>query len=284
MRIAVVAFDSLSCGGTYRSEDTAASSHNKTPVGLFEYTGSLDFCLGIIGAANRVCVKDRDSCHVRTHKANPALLDEGAVYICCPGKPDSIYLTPSLGLLENSVPECVKEYLMQEKRSVESHIQLFSSLPSEDDVLGGERQALDVRVKERMENEGGFFGRTPAKNKLGGKRLWTDTELIKREAAMVAADPLHVEFEAAMTKMTGAKEEDPQASSVTYLESVSEAFVTMEKISQEWRWSSRARKWRRLSPNGLCSRTRRRKRRRPLSWPKILRSCCMKKFLWTTRA
>jgi hypothetical protein len=233
MQTPVVAFDSLSRGATYRSEGTAASSHNKTPIGMFEYTGSLDLCLGIIGAANRVCIKDWDSCHVGTHKANPALLDEGAVYIFCPGKPDSIYLTPSLGLLENSVPECVKEYLMQEKRSVKSHIQLFTSLPSEDDVLGGERQVLDVRVKEMIENEGGFSGRTPAKNKLGGTRLWTDTELIKKEVAMVAVDPLHVEFEAAMTKMTGAKEEDPQASSVTYLESVSEAFVTMEKMVQE---------------------------------------------------
>jgi hypothetical protein len=73
----------------------------------------------------------------------------------------------------------------------------------------------------------------PAKNKLGGTRLWTETELIKGEAAMVAVDPLHVKFKVAMTKVTGAKEEDAQVSSVMYPELVSEAFVTMEKMVQE---------------------------------------------------
>jgi hypothetical protein len=46
-------------------------------------------------------------------------------------------LTPSIDVMSENIPELVSDFLMGEKRNIEEHIQLFSSLPTEDEVLEG---------------------------------------------------------------------------------------------------------------------------------------------------
>jgi hypothetical protein len=91
----LVAFDS-SLVTRYSEVESKVSGNVKRPVGLFEFKGDVDYCLGCIGASNRVCIKQRDDCGFGTHKIKNVDLEIGLLYIKCPTKPDCVYLTPKL--------------------------------------------------------------------------------------------------------------------------------------------------------------------------------------------
>jgi hypothetical protein len=75
--------------------------------------------------------------------------------------------------MAESVLECIAEFLMEEKRSVEDHIQFFLSLPTEDEVL---ESAIAERFKiyGQQSETGVQFGRTPAQERTCMTRLLED--------------------------------------------------------------------------------------------------------------
>ena len=82
-------------------------------------------------------------------------------------------MTPSVDMLNSNIPECVGEFLLQESRPVEEHIQLFASLPMEEEVLGG-KVAKRVKLISQQSTAGAQFGRTSAKEKLRATKLWAE--------------------------------------------------------------------------------------------------------------
>jgi hypothetical protein len=139
---------------------------------LFEFKGDGDYCLGCIGASNRVCIKQRDDYGFGTHKIKNRLeLEIGSFYIRCPRKPDCVYLMSTVNLLDNNIVECVGEFLACCKKIGPLKSMSNSSLPTEDEVLGGN---IAERFKDIVHHNGlGVqFGRTPAKGKLSMTRLW----------------------------------------------------------------------------------------------------------------
>ena len=93
--------------------------NSRSPVGLFKYSGGSMYCLGLIGGSNRACVKLRGWCGVGRHKTNSTEFHIGLLYILCPTRTECVFLTPTVDTYGNNVPECVVEFLLQEKRSVE---------------------------------------------------------------------------------------------------------------------------------------------------------------------
>jgi hypothetical protein len=160
-----VAFDSPARDSDELPELGGGIMGNKTPVSLFEHTGHLDYCFGLIGESNRICVKIQGTCDIGIHKTRFGRLEVGFLYRGCPTRLDCVYMTPSVDVMAEIVPDCVSEFLMQEQRSVEEHIQLFSSLPTEDEVLGG---AVAERFKlfGQQSETGVQFGRTPARERV----------------------------------------------------------------------------------------------------------------------
>jgi hypothetical protein len=222
----LVAFDSSLV--TRDSEvESEVSGNVKRPVGLFEFKGDLDCCLGCIGASNRVCIKQRDDCGFGTHKIKNVDLEIGSLYIKCPTKPDCVYLTPTVNLLDNNIPECVGEFLLQENRSVEEHVQLFSSLPTEDEVLGGK---IAERFKDIVQHNGSGvqFGRTPAK--LSMTRLWDVEEPASSPSGVAGAQGLDNKISTILSRMKGIEEEEYDSS--PYKESVSASVTDLASLIQ----------------------------------------------------
>jgi hypothetical protein len=222
-----VVFDSLSTRDSEAESDVMGNA--RSPVGLFEYKGNLDYCLGIIGASNRVCIKQRDVCGIGSHKVKSVQLAIGTVYIKCATRPECVFLTPSVDILDIKMPECVGEFLLQEKRSVEEHIQLFSSLPTEEEVLGDK---FGERFKAMgQHNEAGVqFGRTPAKEKLNMSKLWDQDGAAALEAGSAGDQGLSDPIQKIFARMRSIEEETFDSS--PYNESVSTSVTELAGLIQ----------------------------------------------------
>jgi hypothetical protein len=143
-------------------------------VGLFEHKSEpRDRCFGIIGASNRACTKFVEDCDIGTHKSKKTDIELGSVRIRCPLRENCIFITPSVNVLKDEVPDCVLEFLHGENRSVDAQVQLLSSLPSEDELLDEDVQEKfqDIHQQNASSVQ---FGRTPAKQKLSVTRYWDD--------------------------------------------------------------------------------------------------------------
>jgi hypothetical protein len=224
-----VAYDSLLSTRDSEQAGSDGVGNAKKPVGLFEYKGNLDYCLGSIGASNRVCIKQRDSCGYGSHRVKSVELAVGTVYIKCPTRPECVFLTPSVDILDEKMPECVGEFLLQEKRSVEEHVQLFSSLPTEEEVLG-EKFAERFKAMGDHNGAGVQFGRTPAKEKLSVTKLWDQegqTALREGSAGVVG---LSNPIQTILSRMQGIEEETFDSS--PYKESVSLSVTELAGLVQ----------------------------------------------------
>jgi hypothetical protein len=115
-------------------------------------------------------VKIAGTCDVGIHKIKFGSLEFGCLYIRCPTRLDCVYVTPSIDVMLDTVPECVSEFLMEEKRRVKEHIQLFSSLPTENKVLEG-TVAERFKLYGQQSETGVQFGRTPAQERTHMTRL-----------------------------------------------------------------------------------------------------------------
>jgi hypothetical protein len=136
---------------------------------------------------------------------------------------------PMVNLLDNNILECVGEFLLQENRSVEEHVKLFSSLPMEDEVLGGK---IAERFKDIVQRNGSGvqFGRTPAKGKLSMTRLWDVEESAASVSGAASAQGLNNNISVVMSRMKGIKEE--QFNSSPYKESVSASVTNLASLIQ----------------------------------------------------
>jgi hypothetical protein len=119
-------------------------------------------------------MKIRGTCEVVSHRTKRGQLTLGRLYIRCPTRLDCVYLTPTIDVFSDTVPDCVSEFLMEEQRTVEQHIQLFSSLPSESEVLGG-AVGERFRLYGQQSETGVQFGRTPARERTRMTQLLDDS-------------------------------------------------------------------------------------------------------------
>ncbi len=224
-------FISLKRGMDTRDSESEldGSGNTKKPVGLFEYKGNLDYCLGSIGASNRVCIKQRDDCGYGSHRVKSVCLAIGTVYIKCPTRPDCVFLTPAVDILDDGMPECVGEFLLQEKRTVEEHVQLFTSLPSEEEVLGGkvaERfKAMGLHNESRVQ-----FGQTPAKENLSLTKLWDQGESASSREGSAGVLSLSNKVQTILSRMQDIEEETFDSS--PYKESVSLSVTELAGLIQ----------------------------------------------------
>jgi hypothetical protein len=224
-----VAYDSSVLITRDSEAESDGAGNAKNPVGLFEYKGNLDYCFGSIGASNRVCIKQRDSCGVGSHRVKSVDLAVGSVYIRCPTRPECVFLTPSVDILDEEMPECVGEFILQEKRTVEEHVQLFSSLPSAEEVLG-DKFAEGFRAMGEHNGTGVQFGRTPAKEKLSLTKLWDQEGLASLGGGSAGALGLSNPIQTILSRMQGIEEETFDSS--PYKESVSLSVTELAGLMQ----------------------------------------------------
>jgi hypothetical protein len=140
-----------------------------------------------------------------------------------------VFLTPAVDILDENMPESVGEFLLQEKRTVEEHVQLFSSLPSEEEVLGGkvaERfKAMGIHNEARVQ-----FGRTPAKEKLSLTKLWDQEDIASSREGSAGVLGLGNKVQTILSRMQGIEEETFDSS--PYKESVSLSVTELAGLIQ----------------------------------------------------
>jgi hypothetical protein len=140
-----------------------------------------------------------------------------------------VFLTPAVDILDENMPECVGEFLLQEKKTVEEHVQLFSSLPSEEEVLGGkvaeQFKAMGIHNEARVQ-----FGRTPVKKKLSLTKLWDQEEIASSREGSAGVLGLSNKVQTILSRMQGIKEETFDSS--PYKESVSLSVTELAALIQ----------------------------------------------------